>query len=409
MQAPGSTRGARLAVAVAALGYFVDIYDLVLFGVVRKASLEGLGLQGEAIKTVGVDLLNWQMGGMLVGGVLWGVLGDRIGRLPILFGSILVYSLANVANGFVQDIPTYAALRFIAGIGLAGELGGGITLVSELLSRHARGYGTTLVAAIGICGAVAASLVGDLFDWRTSYFIGGGLGLLLLLLRVGVYESGMFERTRASGVSRGNFLALFSTLSRARRYLAVVVVGVPIWYAVGILVMFSPEIGAAMGMPQSAVPTASRAILWCYVGLAAGDLASGLLSQLLRSRKRALVVFLGITTVAIALYFGLAPLPLPAFYAICALLGFGTGYWAVFVTVAAEQFGTNLRATATTTAPNFVRGAVVPLTTGFRAFEPSLGTVGAALAVGVLALGLAVVALASLEETYGKDLDFVES
>jgi MFS family permease len=404
--APPSPRAVWLAVMVAALGYFVDIYDLILFSIVRVSSLKGLGVPDEELLDTGVLLLNMQMGGMLVGGVLWGVLGDKRGRLSVLFGSIFLYSVANVANGFVHDIPTYAALRLVAGIGLAGELGAGVTLVSELMHRESRGYGTTIIATIGICGAVVAALVGDLFDWRTAYFVGGGLGILLLLLRVGVYESGMFEQVKQQNVRRGSFLSLFATRERARRYLCVILIGVPIWYVVGILVTFSPEFGRAMGMSE--VPSAGRAVMFAYIGLALGDLSSGAASQLLASRKRIVRAFLALTVLGVALYFSIAASSLAAFYAVCTGLGFATGYWAVFVTIASEQFGTNVRATATTSAPNFVRGAVVLLTSAFQALAPALGVIGSGLAVGVVAIVVAFASLALLDETFARDLDFVE-
>jgi MFS family permease len=314
--------------------------------------------------------------------------------------------VANVANGFVHDIPTYAALRLVAGIGLAGELGAGVTLVSELMHRESRGYGTTIIATIGICGAVVAALVGDLFDWRTAYFVGGGLGILLLLLRVGVYESGMFEQVKQQNVRRGSFLSLFATRERARRYLCVILIGVPIWYVVGILVTFSPEFGRAMGMSE--VPSAGRAVMFAYIGLALGDLSSGAASQLLASRKRIVRAFLALTVLGVALYFSIAASSLAAFYAVCTGLGFATGYWAVFVTIASEQFGTNVRATATTSAPNFVRGAVVLLTSAFQALAPALGVIGSGLAVGVVAIVVAFASLALLDETFARDLDFVE-
>jgi MFS family permease len=405
----GSRKGAAaLAVLVAALGYFVDIYDLILFSIVRKKSLEALGVPPEQILDQGVLLINMQMGGMLVGGIFWGVLGDKRGRLSVLFGSIVTYSLANIANAFVHTVPAYAFWRFVAGVGLAGELGAGITLVAESLSKHARGYGTTIVATIGITGAVVGAIVGGKVEWSTAYLIGGCLGLALLLLRVGVVESGMYSKVKAkSEVSRGNFFALFAERTRAIRYVSVVLVGVPIWYAIGILVTFSPEIGRALGMDP--VPDPGRAVMWAYVGLAMGDLGSGALSQVLRSRKRVLLGFLLLTGIAVALYFTVGSGGLLPFYACVTLLGFGTGYWAVFVTVASEQFGTNIRATATTTAPNFVRGAVVPLTTAFTALKStSLGVPGAAVAVGVGTLAIAVLALRGLEETYGKDLEYLE-
>jgi MFS transporter, putative metabolite:H+ symporter len=404
---PRGGRAVRLAILVAALGYFVDIYDLVLFSIVRVKSLQAIGIVEPAeLLSKGVLLINMQMGGMLLGGILWGVIGDKRGRLSVLFGSILLYSAANIANGFVGSIEAYAALRFIAGIGLAGELGAGITLVSEVMDRKARGYGTTIVASVGICGAVAAALVGDMFSWRVAYFVGGGLGLALLVLRIGVYESGMFEAVKKSAVSRGNFFKLFATAERARRYLGIVLIGVPIWYVVGILVTFSPEIGKAMGMTTP--PAAGRAIMFSYIGLAVGDLSSGALSQILRSRRRAVLGFLLVTLVTVALYFLVAARSLTAFYAICVAMGFGIGYWAVFVTVASEQFGTNLRATATTTAPNFVRGAVVVLTLAFDGLKGRVGVVEGAMLVGAFTLILAFASLRGMEETYGKDLDYLE-
>jgi MFS transporter len=401
-------RAAFLAVLVAALGYFVDIYDLILFSIVRVPSLKAIGVPPEHLLDRGVFLINMQMGGMLVGGVFWGVLGDKRGRLSVLFGSIITYSLANIANSFVHTVDGYAVWRFIAGVGLAGELGAGITLVAETLGKHARGYGTAIVAAVGIVGGVVGALVGGKVEWTTAYRIGGGLGLALLVLRIGVYESGMYEKAKArDDVGRGNFFALFSTWTRARRYLAVIAVGVPIWFVIGILVTFSPEIGKALGMATP--PDAGKAVMWDYAGLAVGDLASGAFSQVVKSRKRALVTFLALTVASIAAYFLLGPRSLDLFYAMCFVLGFSTGYWAVFVTVASEQFGTNLRATATTTVPNFVRGAVVLLTTAFVTLKAtSLGVPGAALAVGAVALALAFVAIFNLDETYGKDLEYLE-
>ncbi|HUQ02480.1 MAG TPA: MFS transporter [Kofleriaceae bacterium] len=401
--------GVALAVLVAALGYFVDIYDLILFGVVRKPSLAALGVTPEDMLAQGERLLNFQMSGLLVGGILWGILGDKRGRLSVLFGSIILYSLANIANGFVQDLDQYAVLRLLAGIGLAGELGAGITLVSEILHREGRGWGTTIVATVGICGGVLAGLVGGEVHWRTAYFIGGGMGLALLALRVGVRESPMFAAAAKaeSGVRRGDLGALFRSAKRLRRYVAVILVGVPIWYAVGILIFFSSELGKEMGMKD--IPKPAEALMWCYAGLAVGDLASGGLSQVLRSRRKALAVFLVMTAVAVALYFTVAARSLTTFYVVCTFLGLATGYWAVFITTAAEQFGTNLRATVTTTAPNFVRGAVVPMTLGYKELRGSVGILEGAVIVGVIAIALGAVALWLLDETYGKDLDFLEA
>jgi MFS transporter, putative metabolite:H+ symporter len=399
-------RSVALAVIVAALGYFVDIYDLILFSVVRVRSLSDIGVPQADLLGKGVLLLNMQMMGMLLGGIAWGVLGDRKGRLSVLFGSIVVYSLANLLNAAVTSVPQYAVLRFIAGIGLAGELGAGITLVSEIMPRESRGYATAVVAAVGICGAIAAVVIGEVFDWRVAYTVGGIMGMALLLLRIGVHESGLFQQVKAEAHARGRFLQLFATRERARRYLAIILVGVPIWYVVGILITFSPEFGRAMGMDPP--PSAARAVMFTYIGLAVGDFSSGWLSQVLRSRTRVLRWFLSLTAACVAVYFLPWPRSLPAFYALCLALGFSTGYWAVFVTVAAEQFGTNLRATATTTVPNFVRGAVVPLTSIFQALAPVVGLTWSGLAVGVATLVLGFAAVALLAETHGRDLDFLE-
>ncbi|MCC7009718.1 MAG: MFS transporter [Acidobacteria bacterium] len=397
---------ALVAVLVAALGYFVDIYDVLLFSVVRIRSLSAIGVPAADLLSTGVHLLNMQMLGMLIGGVAWGVLGDRRGRLSVLFGSIIVYSIANLLNALVTSVEQYAVLRFIAGIGLAGELGAGITLVSELVPRHQRGYATGAVAGIGLSGAIAAVVVGDLFDWRAAYAVGGVMGLLLLVLRLGVRESGLFEAVTKTALTRGRFLQLFATRERATRYLAVIAVGIPIWYVVAILITFSPEFGRTMGIVPA--PTSARAILFAYIGLSVGDLASGALSQVVASRKRVLRWFLSLTTLGVAAYFLPWDKSPAVFYALCGALGVATGYWAVFVTVAAEQFGTNLRATATTTAPNFVRGAVVPITSGFQALAPTLGLAGAGALVGAVVLAVAFLALARLPETHGRDLDFVE-
>lgn len=259
--APVSGRTAvRLSVLVAALGYFVDIYDLILFSIVRVSSLTDIGVPADQLLTKGVLLLNMQMAGMLIGGIAWGVLGDKRGRLSVLFGSILMYSVANILNAFVHDVPTYAVLRLLAGIGLAGELGAGITLVSEIMPRETRGYATALVAAVGICGAVVAALVGDFFEWRTAYIVGGVMGIALLLLRIGVHESGMFQQVKAEPHARGRFLQLFATRERATRYLSIIIIGVPIWYVVGILITFSPEFGRAMGFAD--IPRAGTAVMY---------------------------------------------------------------------------------------------------------------------------------------------------
>jgi MFS family permease len=395
------------AVVVAALGYFVDVYDLILFNVLRVESLTDLGLSPDEVLSTGLFILNMQMLGMLLGGILWGVLGDKRGRLSVLFGSILLYSLASIANGFVTSPDTYAILRFVAGVGLAGELGAGVTLVSEMLPRHSRGYSTTIIATVGVMGGAAAALVGDEFPWRTSYMIGGVLGLLLLVLRISVHESGMFHTLRKRDVRRGDFWMLFSSRERFGRYLSSILVGLPTWYVFGILIALSPEIGKALGMTET--PSAGRATMFAYFGLVAGDLASGVLSQFLRSRKKVLALFLGLTAVFSGVYLSANAPSLTYLYALCVVLGFAVGYWAVYVTMAAEQFGTNLRATVATTVPNFVRGSTVLITTAFSFLKPHVGVVASAALVGAACSAISFAFLAVLEETHARDLDFVEA
>lgn len=433
MKAIASTRTNAIAILVAALGYFVDIFDLLLFAIVRVDSLKSLGVAADQLKPVGLWLDNYlQVTGLVVGGIVWGILGDRRGRLSVLFGSILVYSVANILNAFIADAPTtgvgallhavglgsaihqYGALRFMAGFGLAGELGAGITLVSEIVSKERRGLATTFVATVGILGAVTAYFITRVVEWRTAFLIGGILGIALLVLRVGVVESGMFVRVQTQrSPSRGAIWLLLYPWKRARRYLAVILCAVPIWFAVGILIKYCDSIGGSMGMPEGARPTPGPAIMWCYIGLALGDMTSGLLSQWMRSRRKALWLFHLLSILAMALYFTVGSSSLVAFYACVVFVGFASGYWAVFVTLAAEQFGTNLRATAATTAPNMVRWSAAGGAFMWTQSEALLGhgpnaPWQAAVIVAAILLPIAIASVFFLPETYGRDLNFTE-
>jgi MFS family permease len=411
-----------LPVVVAALGYFVDIYDLLLFSIVRRPSLISLGVPEDQLFNKGEFLLQWQMTGLLVGGIIWGIMGDKRGRLSVLFGSILLYSLANIANGFVTSVDQYVVLRFIAGIGLAGELGAGITLVSETLPPHLRGYGTTIIATVGLMGAVLANFISKAFDWHIAYFIGGGLGLLLLLARVSVFESGIFLQTKAKAIQRGNFFQLFKNKARLIKFLGCIFIGLPIWYAIGILITFSPEFAKALSITGNVA--AGDAVMFSYLGLAVGDLSSGIISQRIKSRKKVVAIYIFLTLVFILLYLFVPVRTSSFFYATCFTLGCGIGYWALFVTIAAEQFGTNLRSTVATSVPNFIRGTVVPITLLFKYLRDTISThysgsmtlidarntgiIYGALAVGVLTIVIAFIALRAIDETYGRDLNFEE-
>lgn len=395
-----------IPVIVAALGYFVDIYDLLLFSIVRVPSLRALNVPDDQLLDKGVYLINMQMAGMLVGGILWGVLGDKKGRLSVLFGSIILYSLANIANAFVVSIDQYALLRLIAGIGLAGELGAGITLVAEILPKEIRGYGTTIVASIGLLGAVLAYFVADFFSWKVAYFIGGGLGLALLILRFNVFESGIFRQVKEQRTSRGNFFQLLTSGKRLIKYLRCIMIGLPIWFVIGILMTFSPEFGKVAGIE---VPvSAGKAVMFGYIGLSLGDLSSGLLSQWLKSRRKAVLIFILLTCAAVAFYLLQPSKSIAVFYGACLFLGYSIGYWALFVTIAAEQFGTNLRATVATSVPNFVRGSVNVITPLFLVWINPAGLAGSAAMVGSLTILLALLAVWKMEETFSKDLNYVE-
>ena len=394
-------------VIVGALGYFVDIYDLLLFGIIRKSSLASLGLSPEEVLTQGEFIISIQMVGLMLGGILWGVMGDKKGRLSVLFGSILLYSLANIANGMAQTVNQYALLRFIAGVGLAGELGAGVTLVSELLSKEKRGIGTSMVAGIGLTGAVVAYFISKEFDWRVCYYIGGAMGLVLLVLRIGVFESGMFKEVKEMNVSRGNFFSFFTNKERFFKYMKCILIGLPTWFVIGVLVSFSDKFATEFGITEAVSP--GKAIMFAYVGISIGDIFIGFLSQVLRSRKKALYIFYILTMVFMGLFFMQKGGTASTMYWLCGGLGFATGFWAIFVTIAAEQFGTNLRATAATTVPNMVRGAL-PLILGvFRVFRDATDYITGAIITAVIIMAITWIAAYFTTETFGKDLKYVEA
>lgn len=414
-------------VIVAALGYFVDIYDLVLFNVVKRESLEYIQqLKGIEIdlKNTGIFLFNCQMAGMLIGGIFWGIWGDKQGRISVLFGSIILYSLANIANAFTFDITSYAVVRVIAGIGLAGELGAGITLVSETMHKEKRGYGTMIIVTFGALGAVLAGLVGTeghyvaewlsrvtgyhFANWQVVYLIGGTLGLLLLVLRVGAFESGMFKDMKKHEVSKGNFLALFKNKDTFTKYLHCILIGLPIWFMIGVPVALSQDVfGKELGIDGI---INGKAVMYAYLGLSAGDLASGLLSQILRSRKKVVYLYL-LFSLALMIYyvFFAAGISVSSYYLVCFLLGFASGYWAIFVSIAAEQFGTNIRSTVTNTVPNFVRGAVLPITMSFTALGAYTTNLHSAFIVGLVCMALAGWSAYKVRETFAKDLNYFET
>ncbi len=399
------TRNAIFLVLVASLGYFVDIYDLLIFSIVRKASLLDIGVKPADVLPRGLFIINIQMFGLLLGGILWGVLGDKLGRIKVLFGSILLYSIANFANAYVHDVNTYAIVRFIAGIGLAGELGAGITLVTETLSKEKRGYGTMIVAAVGLLGAAAAVVVAK-YGWQDAYKVGGCLGILLLLLRIGTFESGMFKNIEQTNVSKGNFLMLFNNWGRFKKYLCCILIGAPLWYVVGVLITLSPEFGKALNAKDTL--NAGDGILYAYIGVAVGGIIAGLLSQATKSRKLVMYIFLVLSAISVIVYLNSTGLTSKHFVWLCFFMGCAVGYWTTFITIAAEQFGTNIRATVATTVPNFIRGSLIPINLAFVAFKDHYGMITSGYIMMAILTIIAFLAVSQLKETFGKDLNYVE-
>lgn len=395
-----------IPVVIGALGYFVDIYDLLLFGIIRKTSLRSLGLSEEMVLTSGEFIISIQMVGLLLGGIIWGVMGDKKGRLSVLFGSILLYSIANIASGMIQTVNQYALLRFIAGVGLAGELGAGITLVSELLPKEKRGIGTSMVAGFGLTGAVVAYFISKEFDWRVCYYIGGAMGLLLLILRISVFESGMFKQVKEMNVSRGNFFMFFTNRERFYKYAKSILIGLPTWFVIGVLVTFSDQFGTRMGIAEAVDP--GKAIMFAYIGISLGDIAIGFVSQALKSRKKALFIFYVLTMIFMVMFFLQKGGSATTMYLVCAGLGFATGFWAIFVTMAAEQFGTNLRATAATTVPNMVRGSLPLIIILFKWLREITDFITGGIITGILVMVIAWIAVYFTKETFSKDLMYIE-
>jgi MFS family permease len=398
----------NIIVIVASLGYFVDIYDLILFGIVKNPSLIDLGITNkDALFNQGNFLLSMQMAGMLVGGIVWGIMGDKRGRLSTLFFTIMLYSAANIANGFVQTIGQYATLRFISGFGLAGELGIGITLVSEVMSKESRGMGASIVSGVGIAGSALAFLVAEKFQWRMAYWTGGGLGLILLFLRIAVYESGMYEKTKAEKVSRGNFVSLFTDRRRFRKFIFCILLALPTWYTVSVLAINAPSFADTLKI--NGVIKGSTSVMLHYIGASIGSFLFGYLSNRLKSRKKAILISISAIAILTAIYFSLSGASSALFYTVLLLLGIPMGgLWAVFITAVSEQFGTNLRATVTTSAPNFVRGSTILITFLLGAFTPVTGLWFSGIIVGVIFIGIALVSAFLTEETHGKELDYLE-
>lgn len=405
-------KGITLLVIVAALGYFVDVFDLLLFGMVRVSSLRSLGVDESLLEKTGLHLDNWQMLGMILGGIFWGILGDKKGRLSVLFGSIVTYSIATTLNSYVHTIPQYEILRFVAGFGLAGELGAGVTLVNESLSKEKRGLATAFVAGFGVLGAVFGCLIVLwLKDWRTCYLVGGLMGFALLILRISVYESGMYLSVKEKTNNLGNFMILFKDRRKLIKYVSIVVLAIPIWYVVQLYAKYSPELADSLGLHyDDKKSVAIYAIMAVYSGLTIGDVSCGLLSNYLKSRKKAIITYIILLICVILLFWWVGKINMTTFYTMIFMLGFAIGYWAVFLSTAAESFGINIRSTVSNTAPNFVRGSVIGINLLYSTLKINFefSTQAANLTVGAICIGISIMAWTQLEETFNKDLNYVE-
>lgn len=397
-----------IPVIVGALGFFVDIYDLLLFSIVRKPSLESFHLSPEAVLSQGEWIISLQMLGLMLGGFFWGVMGDKKGRLSVLFGSIVLYSLATIANGMAQNVFQYSIARFVAGLGLAGELGASITLVCEMLPKEKRGIASSVIASVGVLGAISAFIVYKLFnDWRICYYIGGGMGLLLLFLRMGVFESSMYNELSDQNIQKGNIWMLFNNKSRFFRYMKGVAIGLPVWYVIGILITFSDKFGKEMGVTEMIEP--GKAILYQYVALCFGDLSAGILSNIIKSRKKTLFIFYGILSFFILLYFTMQNGTADRMYWLCAGIGFGSGISVLYITMSAEQFGTNLRATTAISIPNVVRGILPLIILLFKGIRTSIGDyITGGWITGILIMLVAIAAAFYTKETFGREMNYVE-
>jgi MFS transporter, putative metabolite:H+ symporter len=395
-----------LAIVASALGFFVDLYDIIILSIVRSKSLLELGIPEAELLSKGVLLINIQMVGMLIGGFVWGIIGDKFGRLSVLFGSIILYSTATFANAYAPNFDIYLLLRFLAGVGLAGELGAAITLVTKQMPQKYRGIGPALIGGSGMLGAIFGAYIGGKYSWQFTYQLGGGLGFALLILRLGVLESGMFNQMKEKTTAKGDLRLLFKNKVNIRKYIGICVLGFPVWFVNGVVMTFTPEIGKAWGMDP--VPSVSVVFTYYFIGLCFGDLTGGFVSQYLQSRKKAIRLYLSLYAVAAVAFFAVGNMSLTLYYGLLLLLGFCVGYSIVLLTLAAEQYGTNIRATVTTSSLNILRATVIPQTLLFGFLSPYIGIVYAAMAVGVLAILLAFWGLAQLDETFHKDLNYTE-
>lgn len=399
-----TTRVLNATVIVTALGYFIDLFDYYVFLVTRQKVLTDFGFSGSQLMETGLYMVNLQFAGLLVGGVIFGVLGDKIGRKQSLLGSILLYSIATLASGMTHNIDVFAALRFIAGIGIAGEVGVGVTMVSETMDKNRRGLGVTAFIGVGLLGVVAAALMSELLHWRTCYIIGGLAGLLLLVTRIWVMEPQMFTDLNKS-VKRGSFRVLFASPDGVRRYVLCILLAVPVFFGVSIIATLSPELSIALGASPPA--SVSTTMIIAYTMMVIGEIVIGLLSQRLKSRKKVIALFLVLMAITLGVGFHNGALDATGYYILAGVVGFFMGYWVNFIALSAEQFGTNVRSLAANTIPNFTRGTTIAINMAFLALKDD-GVVYAASIVGFTVIVIALLALWKLPETFGKDLDYTE-
>ncbi len=399
-------RNLVLAIVASSMGFFVDLYDIIIVSVLRRSSLLDLGIAEADLQAKGVLLLNTQMAGMLLGGFLWGMLGDKKGRLSVLFGSIALYSITTFLHAYAPNYEVYLLLRFLAGIGLAGELGAAVTLVSEQMPPKWRGMGPAIIGSFGMLGAVAGAYIGGHYSWQFTYQLGGGMGLVLLLLRLGVMESGLYRNLQGAQVRQGDLWLVLRDRKQLLKYCAIILMGFPGWFVNGVVMTFTPEIAAGMGMQE--IPSVSMVFTVFFLGFTFGDFSCGLVSQWLQSRKKAIFRYLSAFTLLMITYFAIGYRSVQIYYTLFFLMGISVGYTIVLITNGAEMFGTNIRSLVTTSSLNLLRASVIPQATLFNLLTHSMGAAKAAALVGILSVAIAFWAYTQLEETFHKDLNYVD-
>jgi MFS transporter, putative metabolite:H+ symporter len=381
-------------------GYFIDIFDLVLFSTLRISSFEELKITDPTYWTV--VFFNLQMTGILVGGIFWGKMADIKGRSWSFMGTILVFSIANIINGLTSSLTVYGICRFIAGFGLAGEMGSGIALICEKVPDEKRSLYLGFVSSLGCIGAVLSGWLGDIVYWRYLFIGSGFAGILLTLLRKNLLEPDLFRKTATLNIPRGQWKTLFQSPPDLIRFILLIFLGIPMWYIIGILWSFSTEMTSTIGLN---IFTSGQAILWGYVGVWMGDMLMPFVSQFLKSRIFTIQICLIMMLLGVIYLFQFQPHSLLSFQLTHIFLGFTIGYWAVYATLCGESFGTNIRALTSTSLPSLIRFSSIPMMIIYQ-YGRDENELNIALGMGLTVLCISMITTYFIKDTFQKDIDF---